>query len=318
MSREIQAGTDFAGTRSEGFANSVLLLDAWSKEGVKSFPGVEREATSALVNKGVLPEAHDLLQTLIGAQSSKISTEHQSHPVKEHQGLHDRPLHQSEQANPINQHEHMHHKKHEVHKHHFEQHEDGEHSKHHQHPHHESHKEHLAKVRAEISEKIEGINKAGYKLEDKITLIALELMKDPERWKSPATGSGKCNVFVEAVLKAAGAPLPWKDGELPTAGGMIHAFLKHSESWQSAYHFNGESNAQFHEKYIPHNGDVMVWNRNGVEHVAIVQCSYDKLGNLIYAGAREKFNPNGVAHVRMDWMTGSENYGPPSYVFRSK
>jgi hypothetical protein len=173
--------------------------------------------------------------------------------------------------------------------------------------------------RAEMNENIERIRKENVPFGKQVVEIAKELGKDPERWKNPVDGSGKCNLFVEAVGRAAGAPLPWKEGCPPEAKDMIPAFLKYPESWQPAYHYSiGDTNQDFHKKYVPQDGDIAVWSTKDGQHVAIVEATQDKTGNILYAGAREWDHPTGFAHTTMDWMSGSTNYGPPTYVFRRK
>jgi uncharacterized protein YijF (DUF1287 family) len=102
---------------------------------------------------------------------------------------------------------------------------------------------------------------------------------------------------------------------------MMNAMLKDKTHFDVAYKFNGETNEEFHKKYVPQNGDVIAWYKNGVEHIGIVEETFDKRGNILTAGVRENGklgHSNGYARYSLDWYTGSGNYGPPSYVFRSK
>ncbi|HEY9678568.1 MAG TPA: hypothetical protein V6C76_11195 [Drouetiella sp.] len=188
------------------------------------------------------------------------------------------------------------------------------------HQHHESHAEKLAHIRKEIEENIKAI-KEKYPVgnPDRIVFIAAELGRDPERWKSP-DGNGRCNVFVEAVLKEAGVKLPWTEG-CATAQGMMNAMLKDKSNFDIAYKFHGENNEQFHQKYVPQNGDIIVWYKGGVEHIGIVGRTDDGRGIILTAGVHEKGptgHRNGYALYNLDFYTNSPNYGPPSYVFRSK
>src|SRR5262249_14352253 len=100
---------------------------------------------------------------------------------------------------------------------------------------------------------------------------------------------------------------------------MIPAFLKHPENWQRAYHcLKTDNNQEFHKRYVPQDGDIAAWSTKDTQHVAIVEATQDKTGNILYAGAREWDHPTGFAYTTMDWMSGSTNYGPPTYIFRRK
>jgi hypothetical protein len=192
----------------------------------------------------------------------------------------------------------------------------------------------LAKAPASYSETVEHTDQleksketdASYTPEvsmHQILSVAETLGKDHFRWQDKPNGPGKCNLYVDAVMKDAGLPRPWAESGVQSCEKLDQALAKdprYDRTWQTDY--SSSSAYQMSYKnwayFAPKAGDVFIWATNLAVHAAIA----DGNGKLYYAGARDP-NKHGFGHTEIENFTGSTprhetNYGPPTSVYHYK
>jgi len=144
----------------------------------------------------------------------------------------------------------------------------------------------------------------------------------PERWHDRPGGPGKCNLFLDAALRAADVKLPWGDGNVPSVHQMRRAFEDHPDDWERVYS-DGPGND--FRQFETHPGDAAIWDKTvtpsksdpvynkpyHVEHCGFI----DEDGWLHYAGSRDT---QGYRSLPIDGFVDSPHYKEPSAVFRYK
>lgn len=154
---------------------------------------------------------------------------------------------------------------------------------------------------------------------DKVVAAAEKLFHNKEKYYSPVHGSGKCNVYVNDVMKESGMPRPWASGPIENCAGMMEMLgndPRYDAPWKTDYS-SDEAYQISYKNWAVFNvqpGDIFIWNTNEATHIAIA----DGKKYLYYAGSRKTHS---TAHSSIESYTGSypdheTNYGPPTAVFR--
>ncbi len=155
--------------------------------------------------------------------------------------------------------------------------------------------------------------------QEKITSVAEKLGHDPHRWESRTTG--KCNVYLDAVMQGCGMPRPWTETGILSCE-KLDQMLANDSRYECPWKTDYSSDSAYQTAYSnwayfkPQAGDILIWATNMAVHAAIA----DGNGNVYYAGARDP-RKHGFGHTKIENFTGTApanetNYGPPTSVYR--
>jgi hypothetical protein len=152
--------------------------------------------------------------------------------------------------------------------------------------------------------------------------IADKEFRQKHKYADSPSGPGKCNVFIDDIMREAGLPRPWAQvGVLSTE--KLNQMLAKDPRYDCAWKTDYSSDANYQNSYKNwanfklHAGDIVVWaTKEGVVHMAIA----DGHGKLYAAGSRH--NASGTSHVKTEVYMGDAvnqtNFGPPTAVYRYK
>lgn len=151
----------------------------------------------------------------------------------------------------------------------------------------------------------------------KIADVAYKLgHEQPRRWQDAPDGPGKCNIFLDTVLRSSGVKLPWAADKIPSVHTM-RLQLEADKAHFDCYKFEPGRTDKAMQQMQP--GDIVIWDQTNhyqgldypLQHCGVM----GRDGIIHYAGSKET---NGYNFRPLNDFTSSPFYGSPIAVFRPK
>lgn len=152
---------------------------------------------------------------------------------------------------------------------------------------------------------------------DHLADLAAKLGKaHPRQWHDSQDGPGKCNLYLDSVLRAGRIELPWTADEIPSVHNM-RLKLEADKAHFDTYHFDAGNSKKDIAQLAP--GDIVIWDQVNhtrgkdypVQHCGIM----GKNGIIHFAGSRYT---NGYEARPLVDFTRSDLYGLPLSIIRPK